>query len=388
MSQPLSEIVDRADTLYNDIDLAQVRATKERTGHRAVGYMPIYVPREVVHAAAILPVGLMGAGDRIEVIRGDAYFQSYICQIPRSTIELALTGRLDCLDGCLFPSICDVIRNLSGMWQLLFPGKYTRYVDVPQNYERAVGGRYWEEELRHLARDMGELSGHAVRDDELRASIDVYNRNRRLLGELYRLRAEEPWRVPTWEAYLVVRAGNVLPVEEHSRMLEDYLAAARSADRPPRDQSRVVVVGSFCEQPPLGLLKTLERAGCFIVGDDLVLGARWIEGDVSLEGDPFRALSDAFLTRSVSTASRYEATAPKGQSLISTVRRTHAEGVVFCAPSFCDPALLEQPMLEQALDREGIPYTAFKYAENLGQFQVIREQAGTFADSIKLWSEP
>ena len=43
--------------------------------------------------------------------------------------------------------------------------------------------------------------------------------------------------------------------------------------------------------------------------------------------------------------------------------------------------------LTQALDRAGIPWTAFKYAENLGQFQVIREQAGTFADSIKLWSE-
>ena len=33
-----------------------------------------------------------------------------------------------------------------------------------------------------------------------------------------------------------------------------------------------------------------------------------------------------------------------------------------------------------------IPYIAFKYAENSGQMQPIREQAGTFADSIKLWS--
>ena len=38
-------------------------------------------------------------------------------------------------------------------------------------------------------------------------------------------------------------------------------------------------------------------------------------------------------------------------------------------------------------DSTEIPYTAFKYAENSGQMQPIREQAGTFADSIKLWSE-
>jgi benzoyl-CoA reductase subunit C len=45
-------------------------------------------------------------------------------------------------------------------------------------------------------------------------------------------------------------------------------------------------------------------------------------------------------------------------------------------------------MLVEAVAAAGIPWTAFKYAENSGQFQVIREQAGTFADSIKLWSSP
>ena len=81
--------------------------------------MPVYVPREIIHAAGMLPVGILGGGDQLEVIQGDAFYHSYICRIPRSTIELGLTGRLDVLDGMLFPSICDVIRNLSGMWQLM-----------------------------------------------------------------------------------------------------------------------------------------------------------------------------------------------------------------------------------------------------------------------------
>ena len=44
-------------------------------------------------------------------------------------------------------------------------------------------------------------------------------------------------------------------------------------------------------------------------------------------------------------------------------------------------------MLQRALDRAHVPHTNFKYSENSGQFQGIREQAGTFADAIKLWSE-
>ena len=63
-----------------------------------------------------------------------------------------------------------------------------------------------------------------------------------------------------------------------------------------------------------------------------------------------------------------------------------AEGVIFAAPSFCDPALLDRPMLENALDRVDVPHIGFKYAENSAQMQPVREQAGTFADSIKLWS--
>jgi hypothetical protein len=50
-----------------------------------------------------------------------------------------------------------------------------------------------------------------------------------------------------------------------------------------------------------------------------------------------------------------------------------------------DPALLDRPMLQNVLAKQNIPYTAFKYAENTGQIQVIKEQTGTFADSIKLW---
>ena len=56
------------------------------------------------------------------------------------------------------------------------------------------------------------------------------------------------------------------------------------------------------------------------------------------------------------------------------------------APSFCDPALLDKPMIISRIEPLGIPYIHIQYAENSSQMQPIREQSGTFADSIKLWS--
>jgi benzoyl-CoA reductase subunit C len=389
MKPELAALIRKARELMDDLELASVRAWKAAApGRKAVGHMPIYVPRELIHAAGMLPVGIVGGGDRLEIIRGDAFFQSYICHIPRSTIELALSKRLDALDGMLFPSICDVIRNLSGMWTMLFPERYVRYVDVPQNFSGRVGGRYWRRELEILRDDLARLAGREITDDSLAAAIRAYNENRRALRELYRLRSERPWFFPLSEVYQFLRAGNLLPVDEHTQMLRDYLRLAPLEEgRVEQDESRIVLVGMFCEQPPPGLLATLERAGCWVVDDDLLLGLRWLTGDVREEGDPIESLTEAFVTQSAETASRYLPDGLRGAGLVESVRRNRADGVIFCAPSFCDPALLEQPMLVAALDREKIPHTQFKYSEDTGQFAVIREQAGTFSDSIRLWSE-
>jgi benzoyl-CoA reductase subunit C len=383
-----ADIVARAQALFEDLSFSAAREWKAATaGRKVVGYMPIYVPREIIHAAGMLPLGIVGGGDQLEVIHGDAYYQSYLCRIPRSTIELGVSGRLDFVDGMLFPSICDVIRNLSGMWKMMFPSVYVRYFDVPQNYRDDIGGNYYVNELAELVHDLGDLRGRPISDDELRASIGVYNENRRLVRQLYDFRAKRPWQVPAAEVYLVVRAGLVLPVEQHTEMLRDYLAAALAEERPKRDNCRVVVTGVFCEQPPLNLIKSLELAGCYVVDDDLLLVTRWLTADVPLEGDPLRNLALAFLHQSESTAAKYEPDLKeKGQHLVRAVERSGAEGVIFASPSFCDPALLDRPMLQHVLKDAGIPYIAFKYAENSGQMQPIREQAGTFADSIKLWS--
>ncbi len=385
----VAEIVDYCQELYEDLHFTAAREWKAaESGRKVVGYMPVYVPRELIHAGGMLPLGVLGGGDNLEVIHGDAYFQSYICRIPRSTVELAISGRLDFVDGMLFPSICDVIRNLSGMWKLTYPELYTRYFDVPQNYKDEIGGNYYVNELRELKQGLEGICGRDISDDDIRRSVAVFNENRKLVNEVYAYRAKQPWKAPSWHVYLLMRAGMTLPVEDHSQLLQNYLAAAEAEDAAMRDNCRIILQGMFCEQPPLNLIKSIEFSGCYIVDDDCMLVNRWLLQDVPAEGDPVVNLAEAFLKYSTETAAKYEPDgARKGAYLIDAVRTRGAEGVIFAAPSFCDPALLDRPMLAGALTRANIPHISFKYAENSGQMQPIREQAGTFADSIKLWSE-
>jgi benzoyl-CoA reductase subunit C len=384
---PAGPVLERCRKLVEDRSLSHVKEWKKNNpGSLAVGYMPIYAPRPLLEAIGCLPVAIFGAGEA-DIIRGDSFFQSYICHIPRSTVELALAGDLACIDGMLFPSICDVIRNLGGMWKMLFPDAYAGYLDLPQNFDPRMGGKFWAQEMRRIARELHERGAKPLEPQALKDAIVRENERRAAIESLDQIRRAEPWRLRATEAYLAVRAGSGLSATDHTKLMREIEAAVKQRSGRPYDNVRVVLVGSFCEQPPFDLIRALEKSGCDIVEDDFQLGLRMIDGDVVVKDgeDPVVALSNAFLFQGREAASRYIDKQEKGKALVDRVKQCHADGVIFAAASFCDPALLDQPMLETALNDAHIPHTNFKFAENNAQFQVIREQAGAFSDAVKLW---
>ena len=384
------DIIDYSKNLAFDLNFISARQWKSEDASRIlIGYLPIYFPRELVYAANGLAVGIMGTGDRLQIIKGDAYYQSYICHMPRGVIELALNGNLDHFDGFIFPSICDVIRNLSGMFQLLGKGKFVKYLDYPQNFEQHIGGMFYRNELQHVVDHIYKINKIKITTEKLNEAIHFFNRNRKLIEQIYDIRQEFPWRLSAEDLYYILRAGLTIQVKEHNKMLESALEFLQNDIGEAMDKIKVIVSGAFCEQPPIGLIRTIEMAGCYVIDDDLMLGSRWIEGEIDEDSDdPLNVLVDAYLTRSTFSSVVYDVENPRGDRLVDLIKKRKADGVIFAAPSFCDPALLDRPTLEKACDNAGIRHINFQYHENTGQFKVIKEQVGAFSDSIKLWEEP
>ena len=385
----ITPVIDKCKEVAFDLNFKKAKNWKAEEKDRIlVGYMPIYFPREIVHAANGLAVGIFGAGDRKQIIKGDAFYQSYICRIPRGIIELALDHHFEEFDGFIFPAICDVIRNLSGMFKLLGKGKFVNYLDLPQNFQPEIGGSFYKTELQHVLNQVKKLNNIEVTTEKLNHSIKLYNKNRELIRKIYDIRQQYPWRLSAEEVYYVVRAGTGLPVEEHNEILETVNNFIQQDVGEQMDKIKVLISGSFCEQPPIGLIKTIEMAGCYIVEDDFMLGSRWIQEEVDDDtGDPLMALVDAYLNKSTYSSSVYDIHNPKEKRLLELAKKRKVDGIIFAAPSFCDPALLDIPILEQACEKNNMRYISFQYAENTGQFKNIKEQVGAFADSIKLWGE-
>lgn len=385
----LNEIISECKNLAFDLNFTYAKNWKqEKQGRVIVGYMPIYFPREIIHAAGGLPVGIFGGGDRKQIIKGDAYYQSYICHIPRSIIELALDKHTDHFDGYVFPSICDVIRNLSGIFKQHNLGKFVKYMDFPQNFLPEIGGVFYQQEMQHVLEYIKEINGKEVTPEALNHSIDLYNKNRAMIATIYDIRQKYPWRLNIEDVYHIVRAGTVIPVEEHNAILEQVCEHISKDIGVRQDKIKVVISGAFCEQPAVGLIKAIEDAGCYVVDDDYMLGSRMIIGDIAATTkNPLEAIANAYIKQSQYSSSIYDVHDPKEFRLAKIVKDRGADGVVFASASFCDPSLLDAPIFQNAFNKLGIRYIAFQYSENINQFKVIKEQVGAFADSIKLWED-
>jgi benzoyl-CoA reductase subunit C len=376
----LTTILERCHTTALDAGIPDPKALPEGfTG--TLGHFPVYFPDEIAHAAGLLPVNILGGGNKLEMKHADARMGSFVCSICRSTTELGLNGTLQGLTGFVTHPICDAAKHLAGIWSRNLPDQLSEILYLPQNVNTPGAARYLAAEYQRLRAELAIKVGHEISDDAIRASIRLYNRKRRLMRDLYRMRRDEPWKVSCSESYMLVRAGTRIPCEEHIALLESALEAIRHRHVAAQDKPRVVFVGGFCEQPPLEMLETIDDA-CFVVDDDLLVGQRWLKEDVPDAGDPVWALAESYIERSNASPVQHDERKPKGGYLMDMLRGARADAAILTAAKFCEPGLDDQLFWSKDLDEAGIQYLVLEFEEKMTSFEQMSMQVETFAESL------
>jgi benzoyl-CoA reductase subunit C len=359
-----------------DTQFPTVRRWRE-AGGKVLGHFQVYFPEEIAHAAGMLPVKLHGS--QIERKRADAHFGSYICSIVRSTLELCLTGTVE-LDMFVTHPICDVARNLAGIWgrNFTYPAQI---LYLPQNANSAYTVQYLRDEYARLMRDIEQVTGKPIRTQDLQHSIAVFNENRRLLRELYAIKRETPWLLSVDEAFVLVALGGRIPREEHNALLATVIPQLRARPAKKQDKIRVVYEGGFCETPPLDLLRMIGQS-CYVVDDDLLIGLRWLLDDVETTGDPLWNLADAYVNHSSYSPVQHDLRKPKEKMLEARVRAANAQAVILTAAKMCEPGLEEQVAYSKHLDQINIPYFISEFEEKMTAFDTLQIQLETFVENI------
>lgn len=353
-----------------------VRRWRE-AGGKVAGHFQVYFPEEIVHAAGMLPFKVRGAP--VEPNLADSHFGSYLCSILKSSLELALSDRVE-LDMFVSHPICDAARNLSAIW-----GRNTDYPSqilyLPQNPNSSGSVDYLRHEYDRMRRVVQDVSGREITDDDLRRSIAVFNENRKLLRELYDIKRETPWLIAAEDAYALVALAGMMPREEHNELLATLLPMIREHTTKQEDRIRVVFEGGFCEQPPFDLVRMLGRT-TYVVDDDFHIGMRWITEDVSTEGDPLRNLAEGYINHSSYSSVQHDLRKPKEKMLIARIQNARADAAILAAAKMCEPGLEEQVTYTHALDDEGIAYFVSEFEENMTSFDQLELQVETFVENL------
>jgi benzoyl-CoA reductase subunit C len=374
--KPIEEILFQCRELVEDTDFPTVRRWREGGG-KVVGHFQVYFPEEIAHAAGLLPFKVRGAP--VEPAQADSHFGSYLCSIIKTSLELALAGRVP-LDLFITHPICDAARNLAGVWgrNVSYP---CRILYLPQNPNSGFAARYLRDEYDRVRALCAEVAGCDVTDEALRRSIDVFNENRALLRRLYALKREQPWLLPVDEAYVLMSVGGLVPREEHNELLRAVLPLLEARSLPRRDRIRVILEGGFCEQPPLDLLRAIARS-CYVVDDDLLIGMRWLVSDVPATGDPLQALAESYITRSAHSPVQHDLTKPKDRMLLERLERADAQAAILMAAKMCEPGLEELVVHTRALDGRNVRYFVSEFEENMTSFDSLEIQLETFVENL------
>jgi len=375
-SESLDETLEYCREIVEDSEFPTVHRWRE-TGGKVLGHFQVYFPEELAHAAGLLPVKLRGA--QVECREADSHFGSYLCSIIRSSLEVVLTDRLK-LDMFVTHPICDVARNLAGIWARNRP-EAAQILYLPQNPNSRHSVDYLTEEYGRVLEDIEGIAGHVVSENDLRQSIAVFNENRRLLRDLYAIKRDTPWLLPVHEAYVLVALGGLIQREEHNALLTRLIPLIRAREARKQDKLRVVFEGGFCEQPPLDLLREIAHF-CYVVDDDLLIGLRWILEDVEDTGSPLHNLADAYLNKSSYSPVQHDLRKPKEKMLLARIHDSEAKAAIVSAAKMCEPGLDEQVPYSEALDEEGIPYFLTEFEERMTSFDHLQIQLETFVENV------
>lgn len=370
--------LDDLETLTN-IARAPLREWPIRyPNHRAIGYLCSYVPEELIHAAGFTPIRVRGTTAALSQV--DAHLQSFACALCRSTLDQALVGDLSFLEGVVFAHTCDAMQAQADLWRMNTPsGHFVDTVMQPANLGSASASEYLIGELGRFRERLAAFSGRPIDDEQLVASIALYDETRELVAKLQNVRDQ----MATTTFFAVLDAAQVMPRELFNPLLAEPLSVLLNAAEDPKEPFRsagpkLFLVGAVLDEPRL--LELIEEVGAQVSGDDLCSGSRHFLDRVGSDGDPCANLASYFLRRPP-CPSKLAPSHDHGQYLLEQVRHSRADGVVFALEKFCEPHAFDYALALPVLDQAGIPHLLLEM-EQTPSLEALRTRLQAFVEIL------
>jgi bzd-type benzoyl-CoA reductase N subunit len=317
-------------------------------GNKVGGWLCTYVPEEIIHAAGMLPIRILG--DSVNIVDADAYLYTNTCFFARSCLELGLQKGYDFLDALIAGNTCDPVRRLYDVWRHYLPVTTMHIISIPHKVtERAY--EFYSNELNAFKEKLEGVIGRQITKECLKESINLYNHSRVLLQELYGLRKEQQPRLSGAETMDIIRAGWRMPRNFYNQALQELLFELKDRPPLPKARARLLISGSLLDRTEL--IQTIENLNAWVVADELCTGTRYFYYKVDNHIQPMEALAKRYLDRP--PCARMRPYTRRVKHIIDLVKEFRVDGVIYEIIKFCELYGHDKPMVREDLEKENIP---------------------------------
>jgi len=325
------------------------RAWKEKTGGKVVGYFCTYVPEEILLAADILPVRVLGSHEPQSVT--EPHIFGMFCPFCRDCLAQGLKGRYEYLDGLMIAQSCLHIRQTFTSWIKHVPLDWSYYLPMPNHVQSQAARPYLIEELKLFKKSVEEWTGKEITDADLDRGIEVCNDFRSTLHALYEKRKAPDPPLNGVEAMYVVVSGQMVDKAQHAAALKG--AVGKLQGRSVGDAGvRLMVLGS--ENDDIELIEMVESCGSTVVADDHCTGSRYFWNNVEPADDRLGAIADRYLTRPACPSKDWPVRT-RVPHVLDIADEWNAQGAVILQQKFCDPHEADVPAITESFKEKGIP---------------------------------
>lgn len=326
--------------------------TKE-TNNTVIGYFCSYFPEELVAAAQLIPFRIDSQNFLNAKI--DNHLQNYCCYVIKNALGQLFDGKLDFIQGVIFPHSCDSMQCLSDIWEVNSNFRLHINFNMPTKLDSQYSRSFLLSEITQLKTELESFTGLRITEEDIRVSSQKYNQLRRLLRRINDLRIENPDLMTRIQLHHIFRAVAIIPVDESLGLLKNLVANLSTTEVfVEDDRKRLYLTGSVFSDERFYQL--VEDINAVVIDDDLCNGRRYFERNVKNQYNILGNIVDSLVDKIQCPCKlKFGSKENRAESLIQNVRLSRAHGVIFYHYKYCEPHFFDYPYMYKILKANNIP---------------------------------
>ena len=328
----------------------------KKAGGNIIGLTCTSIPEEILYAGngpgKILPFRMNAVGCE-STEDADIHMSKMTCGYVKCLLQMGLDGQYNFLDGMVMSTTCEPMRCTYEYWRDEVKPGFLKMLPIPHNTDIPANRAWYQDELIKISNSIDEHFGRKGSDEDLMEAIKTYNTYRKLMQELYALRALDKPKLTGAEAAKITLAGSSMPKDLFNEKLAAALAELRERPGISDYSARIMIAGGHMDDTLL--IDIIEEAGAIVVTDNLTIGRKNIEGLVAEQTDkPFEALSQRYFNR-VSHPRMIGGFQERVDFTQQLIQEARVEGVILQRLPFCSYHAVGNLMESEVLVKSGIP---------------------------------